>query len=59
MAYAIPKEYVPRTDYKSAKEIADALGLDEPTMYFTLPTSNGAVTNIEKMVAATEAPVDV
>jgi precorrin-4 methylase len=53
------REYVPRTDYKSAEEISQVLALSNSTVYFTVPVCNDAVDNIEKMVAAAEAPEDV
>ena len=59
LAYAIPHDYIPRTDFKSPNEIAQVLGLSDATMYFTLPISSDAVDNIEKMVAAAESPEDV
>ena len=59
LAYAIPRDYIPRTDFKSPNEIAQVLGLSDATMYFTLPISSDAVDNIEKMVAAAESPKDV
>jgi hypothetical protein len=59
LAYAIPTDYIPRTDFKSPNEIAQVLGLSDSTKYFTLPISSDAVDNIEKMVAAAESPEDV
>jgi hypothetical protein len=59
LAYTIPREYVPRTDCKSAEEIAQVLALSNSTVYFTVPICNDTIDNIQKMVAAAEAPEDV